>query len=108
MLALYWRGLTSWFQKDDFAWLGLRALIRGSHNLSWALFAPLAQGTIRTLSERVVFLSFPSLFGLHALPFHCLAILTCAATAVLLSAVAAKLTGSRAVGFWAAILWTLN
>jgi hypothetical protein len=108
MLALYWPGLTSWFQKDDFAWLGLRALIRGPHGVLWALFAPQAQGTIRTLSERVVYLSLPALFGLHALPFRCLAFATCAATIVMLRSIATKLTGSPEVGFWAAIVWTLN
>ncbi len=108
MLALYWPGLTSWFQQDDFAWLGLRALIRGPRDLLWGLFAPLAQGTIRTLSERVVYLSLPSLFGLHALPFRCLAFATCGAAIVMLRSVATKLTGSSEVGFWAAIVWTLN
>jgi hypothetical protein len=108
MLALYWRGLIAWFQKDDFAWLGLRQLVHSPHDLSWALFAPLAQGTIRTLSDRAVFLSFTSLFGLHALPFRILAFVTCAAAIAMLSAVATRLSGSRAVGFWSAIVWTLN
>ena len=108
MLVLYWPGLTSWFQKDDFAWLGLRGLVHGPRDLLWALFAPLAQGTIRTLSERVVFLSFTSVFGLHALPFRCLAFATCAATILMLRSVATKVTGSPEVGFWAAIAWTLN
>jgi hypothetical protein len=108
MLVLYWPGLSSWFQKDDFAWLGLRALVHGPRDLSWALFTPLAQGTIRTLSERIVYLSFTSVFGLHALPFRCLAFATCAAAIVMLRSVATKLTGSPEAGFWAAIVWTLN
>jgi hypothetical protein len=108
MLALYWRGLVVWFQKDDFAWLGLRQLVHGPRDLLWALFAPLAQGTIRTLSERTVFLSLTSLFGLHALPFRILAFVTCAAAIAMVSAVASRLSGSRAVGFWSAIIWTLN
>jgi hypothetical protein len=108
MLALYWRGLIAWFQKDDFAWLGLRQLVHGPRDLLWALFAPLAQGTIRTLSERAVFLSFTSLFGLHALPFRILALVTCAAAIAIVSAVASRLSGSRTVGFWSAIIWTLN
>jgi hypothetical protein len=108
MLALYWPGLLAWFQKDDFAWLGLRGLVHSPRDLAWALFAPLAQGTIRTLSERVVNLSFVSLFGFHAFPFRCLAFVTCIAAISMLSAVATKLSGSRAVGFWAAIVWTLN
>jgi hypothetical protein len=108
MLVLYWPGLTSWFQKDDFVWLGLRGLVHGPRDLLWALFAPLAQGTIRTLSERVVYLSLTSVFGLHALPFRCLAFATCAASIVMLGSVARRLTGSAAVGFWAALVWTLN
>ncbi len=107
-LALYWPALASWFQKDDFVWLGLRGLVHSWHDLGWALFAPLAQGTIRTLSERLFFMSFSSIFGLHALPFHCWSFLIFAATLPLLTSVCVKLTGSRAAGFWAAILWTVS
>ncbi len=107
-LLLYWPSLTGWFQKDDFAWLGLRNLVHGWHDFWWALFTPMAQGTIRTLSERVFFLSFTSMFGLDALPFHGWAFLTFAATLPILSSVCAKITGSRAAGFLAAILWTVN
>ena len=32
-LVLYWPGLMSWFQKDDFAWLGLRDLVGHGHDL---------------------------------------------------------------------------
>jgi hypothetical protein len=107
-LLLYWPGLTAWFQRDDFAWLGLRDMVHGWHDLGWALFAPLAQGTIRTLSERVVYLSFFSVFGMNALPYRMLAFLTHFANLTLLSVVTRKLTGSRAAGFWAAIIWTVN
>jgi hypothetical protein len=107
-LILYWPGLTAWFQMDDFAWLGLRDLVRNGRSIWWALFAPLAQGTIRTLSERVFYLTFTSLFGLHPLPFRIWAFFTFAATLPLLSLVCTRLTGSRAVGFWATILWTVN
>jgi len=106
--ALHWPGLTAWFQKDDFAWLSLRDLIHSWHDFWWALFAPLAQGTIRTLSERIFFLSFSTVFGMHALPFRCWAFLTFAGSLTLASLVCAKLTGSRAAGFWTAILWTAN
>ena len=108
MLVLYWPGLTSWFQKDDFMWLGFRSQMHGPHNLAWVLFAPVAQGTIRTLSERIPFLFFSSVSGLRALPLHCLAFVTCAAAIFMLTVVAAKLSGSRAVGFCAAIVWTIN
>ena len=108
-LLLYWPGLTCWFQKDDFAWLGLKlAVANGQGSYWWALFAPLAQGTIRTLSERVFYMSFTTLFGLKPLPFRCWAFLTFAAALPLLMMVCTRLTGSRAAGFWAAILWTAN
>ena len=107
-LVLYWPGVMTWFQKDDFVWLGLRDHVHSWPDLMRALFTPLAQGTMRTLSERAYFLSFSSLFGLHALPFRIWAFLTGFATAAMLSAVCAKLTRSRAAGFWAAIFWVCN
>ena len=107
-LILYWPGLLAWFQKDDFAWLGLRELVHSPRELVWALFAPLSQGTIRTLSERVFFMSFSGLFGLHALPYRIWIFLTGFVTLVVLCAVCAKLTRSRAAGFWAAVLWIVN
>ena len=71
-LIFYWPGLTSWFQNDDLIWLGLHNSVRNWRDLGWALFTPLSQGTIRTLSERVVFLSFFSIFGMDPLPYRCL------------------------------------
>ena len=107
-LVLYWPGLMVWFQKDDFAWLGLRDFVHGWRDLVWALFAPLAQGTIRTLSERVYFLSFSALFGLHALPYRIWVFLTGFATLAVLSALSKRLTRSPAAGFWAAVFWITN
>ena len=69
-ILLYWRGLTVWFQREDFALLSLRGILASGHNLAGILFAPVAQGTIRTLSERVFYLSFSTLFGLNALPYR--------------------------------------
>jgi hypothetical protein len=107
-LLHYWRGLTAWFQREDFALLGLRDLLTRGHGLAWVLFAPIAQGTIRTLSERAFYVSFFSLFGLNALPYRITAFLTFAAALLLLSSVCAKLTGSQSAGHWAAILWGVN
>lgn len=56
-LVLYKRGLTAWFQADDFAWLGLRLQVHDQGSLLHALFAPMAQGTIRPWSERAFFLT---------------------------------------------------
>jgi hypothetical protein len=106
---LYWGGLTAWFYRDDFALLSFRGLVaKGSLTLASALFAPVAQGTIRTLSERVYYLSFFSLFGTNALPYHILAFLTFSATLLMLAEVCTKLTASRAAGYWAAFLWGIN
>jgi len=69
-LALYWMGLKSWFAEDDFAWLNLRNHVVDFHSFLWAMFAPLAQGTIRPLSERGFFMLFTYFFHLHPLPYH--------------------------------------
>ncbi len=105
---LYWPGLRSWFQRDDFVWLKLLQIARESQGFLWALFHPMAQGTMRTLSERAFFMSFYALFGLNALPYHLWAFLTFAASLVVLSSLCTKFTHSRAAGFWAAMLWMSN
>jgi hypothetical protein len=106
--ALYWRGLSVWFQADDFAWLALRLDVHDVPSLLHALFAPMAQGSIRPLSERAFFLVFESLFGVNPLPFRICVFLTQCANLALLSEVTRRLTGSRLAGFCAAILWLVN
>ncbi|MDQ6664382.1 MAG: hypothetical protein M3Z23_08310, partial [Acidobacteriota bacterium] len=107
-LILYWYGLKSWFRADDFAWLGLGREIFHPSDFWRVMFAPMAQGTIRPLSERAYFIGLHALFGLDALPFRILAFATQFANLVLLSWITLKLTGSRVAGFWAPILWTAN
>jgi hypothetical protein len=107
-LVLYWPGLTAWFQKDDFAWLGLYQMLHGWRDLGNVLFHPYAQGTIRTISERIPYTLFRAVFGLNPLPFRCLGFATFAAITVMLNKVCAQLTGSPAAGFWAAMLWTVH
>ncbi len=107
-LALYWSGVWVWFQQDDFAWLSLEQKVHGWRDLAWALFAPMAQGTVRTWSERVFFLASTSLFGLDPLPLRLWAIGTQLANLVLLSAVVLRVSGSRLAGFSAPLFWTLN
>ena len=107
-LVIYKRGLTAWFQADDFAWLGLRLQVHDGRSLLHALFAPMAQGTIRPWSERAFFLTFESIFGVNALPFRICVFLTQCANLTLLSAITRRLTGSRAAGLCAAILWLVN
>jgi hypothetical protein len=107
-LALYWPGLTAWFHQDDFAWLGLGWQVGHGMPLSQALFAPMAQGTVRVLSERLYFVLFYSLFGLHALPYRMVVFATLAASLFLLASLTRRLTGSRAAGVCAAVLWAVN
>jgi hypothetical protein len=108
LLALYWPGLRCWFRQDDFAWLQLRGTIHTWADFWRAMFAPMAQGTIRPWSERAFFIGFYSLFGLNALPFRICAFVTQVANLTLIRAVGERITGSSAAGFWAALLWTAN
>jgi hypothetical protein len=105
---LYWPGLLAWFQQDDFVWLNLPNQAHGWHGLMHTLFAPTVQGTWRPLSERVFFLTFGRMFGADALPYRMLVFLTQFANLALLASITARLTRSRAAGFWAAILWVAN
>jgi hypothetical protein len=107
-LILYWQGFTAWFRADDFAWLGAGIYIQNFHDLLAALFAPQAQGTIRPLSERAFFMTGFGLFGLDALPFKIVVFATQFASLGLMASIGARLTGSRAAGLCAAILWVLN
>ena len=107
-LAVYWYGLKAWFQQDDFAWLGLGRDIGAGLSPWEALFAPMAQGTIRPWSERLFFLVFHGLFGMDPLPFRVWVFLTQWANLALVMSIGARITGSRAAGLLAALLWTMN
>ena len=107
-LALYWYGLKAWFQTDDFAWLGIHSQVYDMPSFFHAMFAPMAQGTVRPLSERLFFLSFERIFGVDALPFRIFVFLTQFLNLALLAAIVARMTGSRMAGFMAAIFWTAN
>ncbi len=107
-LVLYWLGLKTWFRQDDFAWLALHLRLQETGDLWTILFAPMAQGTIRPLSERLFFLAFYHFFGLEAIPYRIAVFLTQFANLALLSLIARRLTGSRLAGFWAPVFWTAN
>src|ERR1700694_1545406 len=104
-LIFYWYGLKCWFRQDDFAWLQLAGRVHGWSDFWRAMFAPLAQGTIRPWSERAFFMGLYSLFGLDALPFRICVFLTQIANLTLIRAVTQRITGSAAAGFCAALLW---
>src|ERR1051326_8907860 len=107
-LVLYWPGLTAWFRGDDFAWLGAGIYNQNFHVLLVSIFGPKAQGTIRPLSERLFFMLGFQLFGLDALPFRIVVFATHFANLALASWIGARLTGSRAAGVAACVLWLAN
>ena len=107
-IALYWLGLRTWFQQDDFTWLNLRNHVTGFQSLLWALFAPLAQGTFRSFSDRAIFLLFSSLFRLHSAPYRLFVLLNQILNVVLIMLVARKLTKSELSGFLAPLFWLSN
>ncbi len=104
-LALYWHGLKAWFQQDDFAWLSLHTLVHDFDSFLGAIFTPMAQGTVRPISERLFFLSFWHLFGMDALPYRALVFCTQFCNLILMSLVTRRLTGSAVAGFLAPLLW---
>ena len=98
-IALYWRGLVIWFVQDDFGWLGLRKLVTDGPSLLWAMFTPLAQGTVRPWSERGFFLLFSSLFGVHPLPFRAFVFVNQFMNIVLIVFLTRKVTHSATAAF---------
>jgi hypothetical protein len=107
-VALYWLGLRIWFAQDDFAWLNLRNHVTDLRSFLWAMFAPLAQGTIRPWSERGFFMAFSYLFGLRALPYRTFVFLNQFLNVVLVTLIARKLTRSELAGFLAPLFWLSN
>lgn len=107
-IGVFWPGLWAWFQRDDFAWLGLPLEIYDSETFWRAMFEPKAQGTIRPWSERGFFLLYSWLFGLEALPFRLTVFATQVLALYLLSRVAWRLSGSALAAFLAPSLWGVN
>ena len=102
---LYWLGLWIWFTQDDFAWLGLRIHVTDFRSFLWAMFHPLAQGSIRPWSERGFFMLFSSFFGLRALPYRLFVFLNQFLNIVLVMMVTRRLTRSELAAFVAPLLW---
>ena len=105
---LYKYTLRAWFQQDDFAWLGLGLQDETWRDFLHTMFAPMAQGTIRPLSERAFYIAFFSLFELNALPYRLMVYVTQLGNIVLLTAIAWTLTKSNAASFIAPVLWVAN
>jgi hypothetical protein len=107
-LVLFWRVLFTWFRSDDFGLLALPSTVHGLSSLGVALFHPIAQGTVRVLSDRLYYLSLYSLFGIRAGPFHIVTLLTWFVTLALAAEIGTRIIGSRAGGLVAALLWTVT
>ena len=107
-LLVNWRSFLAWFRADDFAWLGVGLNRHGLDDYLMALFAPMAQGTIRPWSDRLFFMAGFGLFGLDALAFRIVIFATAFANLALVEWIGARLTGRRAAGFLAAALWAVN
>ena len=106
--AVFWPGLVSWFQQDDFGWLGQYLEISAAEDLWKVLFAPKAQGTLRVFSERVYFLVFYWLFGLDPLPYHIWVFATQLVNIGLLAALLRRVFDSRVASGIGATLWAIN
>lgn len=107
-LALHWKALYTWFFADDFAWLWMTPKTRHFHDLIANLFYPMAEGTLRVLSERLFFMVYEWIFGLNATPYHITVMATQLASVALLAWIARKLTGSTLAGILAPVLWCAN
>ncbi len=107
-LLIHYRGLLAWFQADDFAWLGQWQRIKDGSTIWRELFSPTVHGTLRPLSERAFFLILSYWFPDDALPFRIVVFATQFANVALLAWLARRLTASKAIGFWAALLWAVN
>jgi hypothetical protein len=105
LIVLYRHGLQTWFLQDDFAWLQLAAGVWNGDSIWKALFTPMAQGTVRPLSERAFFIVLYGLFGLDAVPFRILVFAVQAANLALIGWIARKLTGSGLAAVAAPVFW---
>ena len=105
-LAVFWRGLFCWFQQDDFASLLLEV---NSAADAWRLLVtPRAQGVFRPWADGFYFVVLRRLFDLNAFPYRLGVFLTQFVNLALLAAIVRRLTGSRAAGLAAALVWGLN
>lgn len=107
-VVLFWPGLQCWFQQDDFAWLALGQGIESAPDLLRVLFQPMAQGTIRPISERAFFMGYFALFGLDALPFRITVFLTYLVDLWLVYRIGLRLTASVGAAAVAVLLWGVN
>ena len=108
LFLVHYNALRTWFYMDDFAWLGLPLEFHRPSDLLPMLFEPRAQGTVRTLSERLFFLVFTSIWGLKAGPFHYWVFITQCGSLVLTNVIVRRLSGSVLAGVAAATVWAIS
>ena len=118
--ALYWLlpslicawlhrdGLHSWFQADDFAFLGANTEYYNWPTFWRAVFHATPQGGFRPWSEHLFFFAFWHWFGWNALAYRIFTLIVQCGNLVLLSYLVRKLSGSKTAGFLAPILWIAN
>lgn len=105
---LFWfyrDGLRTWFQQDDFAWLQMRRTLQTPADWVWGMVTPLAQGTIRPISERLFFVWGTEFFFLDPRPMHLVAALTQTASLLLLFSLALRLAGNRLAACLSCLTW---
>lgn len=105
---LFWfyrKAFRVWFQQDDFAWLQFRQNLHTASDWLWGLFTPLAQGTVRPISERLFFIWGAEFFFLDPRPMHLVVAATQIANVLLLFSLVMRLLASRAAACLACFLW---
>jgi hypothetical protein len=106
-IALFWAGLWSWFQLDDFVWLWVARV--SSQRGWWAtLGTATRQGTWRPLSDPLFFTAFFRWFGLNAFPYRLTAFATYVADVFLVGTLAQRFGAARAEALLAAALFAFN
>lgn len=104
----YWPAVHAWFQRDDFHWLTLPLLAKQGIPLQELLFKPMAQGTVRVLSERVYFLLLGAIADLSPLPFRICAFAVYGLLVWLVMRLGQRLSSSWLGGCVAAIVFAVS
>ncbi len=105
-MAWFYRfAFRAWFQQDDFAWLQMRQSLHTASDWLYGLFTPLAQGTVRPISERLFFIWGTEYFFLDPRPMHLVVATTQAVNLLLLFSLVVRLLGSRMAAMLAGLVW---
>jgi hypothetical protein len=106
-LAVFWPGLSAWFQLDDFAWL---QIVRHTGHASWLspVLRATPHGTWRPITDGLFFAVFNRLFGLDGHPYRVLVHATYALDVVLIGVLASRLGAGRIESALAALLFAVN